>query len=64
VILQIVRNPNKQEYDLITNLVRKNDNFCPCRLEKTQSNKCMCDDFLRQDYEGECHCGRFVKILI
>lgn len=34
--------------------------YCPCRLERTEENKCICQEFRKQvedpTYEGYCHC--------
>ena len=38
-----------------------NDNYCPCRIEKTPDTKCMCKEF-REQKSGVCHCGLFVKV--
>jgi ferredoxin-thioredoxin reductase catalytic subunit len=39
--------------------------YCPCRLERTPENKCMCAEFRRQiadpDFEGFCHCYLYYK---
>lgn len=39
--------------------------YCPCRLEKTEDNKCMCREFREQiadpDFEGYCHCMLYYK---
>lgn len=39
--------------------------YCPCRLEITDDNKCMCKEFREQiadpDYEGYCHCMLYYK---
>ena len=45
----------------IKNKLKENDGYCPCRIEKTPENKCMCEEFKKQD-SGECHCGLYVKI--
>ena len=41
-------------------LVRANDGYCPCLIEKTPDTKCPCKDF-REMEVGVCHCGRFEK---
>ena len=46
----------------IWELVKANDGYCPCAIEKTPDTKCMCKAFCEQDKPGECHCGRFVKV--
>lgn len=39
--------------------------YCPCRLEKTEENKCICKEFRNQikdpDFEGYCHCRLYYK---
>nr|DAO49400.1 MAG TPA: ferredoxin-thioredoxin reductase [Caudoviricetes sp.] len=46
--------------ELIRQKLKENDGFCPCRLEKTVDTKCMCKEFREQE-EGTCHCGLYVK---
>ena len=40
--------------------LKENSGFCPCRIQKTEDNKCMCKEFREQE-SGECHCGLFIK---
>ena len=39
--------------------------YCPCRLEKSEENKCICREFREQmadpDFEGYCHCMLYYK---
>ena len=39
--------------------------YCPCRLERTEDNRCMCREFREQikdpDFEGFCHCMLYYK---
>ena len=39
--------------------------YCPCRLEKSEDNKCMCKEFRDQiadpNFEGYCHCLLYYK---
>lgn len=60
--LKIVPNPNKEEYDEISQAVKNNENFCPCLTVRNSDTKCMCKVFREQTIEGFCHCGRFQKI--
>lgn len=45
-------------------LIKKNG-YCPCRLEQSEDNKCMCREFKEQiadpDFEGYCHCMLYYK---
>ncbi len=38
---------------------------CPCRLQKTEDNICMCREFREQiadpEFEGYCHCRLYYK---
>lgn len=39
--------------------------YCPCKREKTEENKCMCEEFRNQikdpNFEGYCHCMLYYK---
>lgn len=39
--------------------------YCPCRLQRTEENKCMCREFREQiadeNFEGYCHCLLYYK---
>ena len=45
--------------------LKRKDGYCPCRLQKTEDNKCMCKEFREQiadpDFEGYCHCLLYYK---
>ncbi len=45
--------------------LQKKDGYCPCRLQKTEDNKCMCREFRDQiadpNFEGYCHCLLYYK---
>ena len=43
--------------------VDANNGYCPCAIWQTPDTKCMCRDFREQDEPGECHCGRFAKVV-
>ncbi len=61
---KIIPNPDKEVYLEITNDVLANNDYCPCMAVKNNDTKCICKTFREQEYEGECHCGRFIKIKI
>lgn len=60
--LKIIPNPNKEEYNEISQAVKDNDNYCPCLTTRNTDTKCMCKVFREQMTEGYCHCGRYIKI--
>lgn len=43
----------------------KKEGYCPCRLQKTEENRCMCQEFRDQiadpEFEGYCHCRLYYK---
>ena len=43
--------------------VEANNGYCPCAIWQTPDTKCMCKDFREQE-SGECHCGRFEKVMV
>lgn len=42
-------------------VVRNNQGYCPCAVQKIPDTKCMCKEFREQTTPGPCHCGRFMK---
>lgn len=39
--------------------------YCPCKLQRTEENICMCEEFKAQikdpEFEGYCHCLLYYK---
>ena len=60
-------NEDKQLVARIREGLKMKDGYCPCRLEKTEDNKCMCKEFRDQiadpNFEGYCHCLLYYKSL-
>ncbi len=58
-------NKNKEIVKLVQEGLKKTGGYCPCRRERTQENKCMCEEFRKQiadpDFEGYCHCMLYYK---
>lgn len=58
-------NEDKEIVNAIREGLKQKDGYCPCRLEKTEDNKCMCKEFRTQiadpDFEGYCHCMLYYK---
>lgn len=59
-MLKITYNQDKQIVDRILDALDKNNGYCPCKLEKNNDTKCMCKEF-REQKEGYCHCGLYIK---
>ena len=51
-----------EDIDVVIEILSKLklDPHCPCRINKTNENICMCKEF-REQKSGECHCGLFIK---
>ena len=58
--MRIELNPDKEFVKEFHKKLKANDGYCPCRVIKTPETKCMCKEFKEQE-EGECHCGLYVK---
>lgn len=56
--IEITSDPVKKKE--ILDALKANDNYCPCRVEKTPDTKCMCKEF-REQKSGPCHCGLYIK---
>ncbi len=58
-------NEDKEMVKMIREGLKMKDGYCPCRIEKTPENKCMCEEFRQQiadpDFEGYCHCKLYYK---
>lgn len=58
-------NENKEIVKKIKDALKKRGGYCPCRVEKTEDNKCICKEFREQiadpDFEGYCHCMLYYK---
>ena len=63
--MKITLNPDKNIVKAIKDGLAQKDGYCPCRLERTEDNKCMCREFREQiadpDFEGYCHCLLYYK---
>ena len=58
-------NEDKKLVEMLKEGLRKKDGYCPCRLEKTEENKCIFKEFREQiadpDFEVYCHCKLYYK---
>lgn len=53
-------NENADVVQVVKEGLKRTGGYCPCRLERTEATKCMCEEFKAQiadpNYEGYCHC--------
>ena len=58
-------NPDAQIVKYVKEGLKAKNGYCPCRLEKKEEYKCMCEEFKAQiadpDFEGYCHCMLYYK---
>lgn len=58
-------NEDKKVVAMIKEGLKAKGGYCPCRLEKSEDNKCICKEFKEQiadpDFEGYCHCRLYYK---
>ena len=51
--------------DTIREGLKRTGGYCPCRLERTEATRCMCQEFKEQmadpNFEGFCHCMLYYK---
>ena len=63
--MKIRYNDDKELVERIKEGLKAKDGYCPCRIARTQENKCMCKEFRDQiadpNYEGYCHCMLYYK---
>ena len=63
--MKIYRNKDEKIRNLIEEGILKNGGYWPCRRERIEDNKCICQEFRDQiadpNYEGYCHCMLYYK---
>jgi ferredoxin-thioredoxin reductase catalytic subunit len=63
--MKITFNENKEIVDTIKEGLKRTGGYCPCRLQRTEEYKCMCEEFKQQiadpNFEGYCHCLLYYK---
>ena len=62
---QISLNPDAEVVRTVRDGLRHTGGYCPCRLERTEATRCMCQEFREQiddpRFEGYCHCLLYYK---
>jgi len=58
-------NPDKDIVNTIKEGLKRTGGYCPCRIQRTEEYKCICEEFKKQiadpDFEGYCHCLLYYK---
>lgn len=65
--IKVIKNPVGDVAESVLNAVKKNDGYCPCKIDRTQETKCMCREFREQVKSGvlgECHCGLYTAVEV
>ena len=44
--MKIKRNPNQEIVDTIREGLKRTGGYCPCRVERTEATRCMCQEFM------------------
>lgn len=61
--MRVTKTQDREHAAKIEARLHENGGYCPCRIEKTEENKCMCLSFREQIARGEagkCHCGLYI----
>ena len=65
--MKISYNENKEIVERVKEGLKRTGGYCPCRLDRTEDNICMCREFREQirnpHFEGYCHCQLYYKSL-
>lgn len=63
--MKITLNPDAAVVKTVKEGLAAKGGYCPCRLERSEDNKCMCREFREQiadpEFEGFCHCMLYYK---
>lgn len=63
--MAVTLNPNADIVATVKEGLKRTGGYCPCRLERTDENKCICTEFRKQmedpEFEGFCHCMLYYK---
>lgn len=63
--MKIRYNEDQQVVERVKAGLKRTGGYCPCRLQRTEDNRCMCREFREQisdpDFEGYCHCMLYYK---
>ena len=65
--MKVSLNKNEEVVKTIKEGLKRTGGYCPCKLQRTVDNICMCKEFKEQiadpAFEGYCHCMLYYKSL-
>lgn len=65
VIMAVTLNKDAEMVESIRQGLKRTGGYCPCRVQRTEENKCICQEFRQQiadpSFEGYCHCMLYYK---
>ncbi len=65
--MAISLNPDAEMVKMVREGLKRTGGYCPCRLQRTEENRCICQEFRAQmddpEFEGYCHCMLYYKSL-
>ena len=63
--MKVRLNEDENVVKMIKDGLKATGGYCPCRVQRIEENKCMCQEFKDQiadpEYEGYCHCMLYYK---
>ncbi|MBR5519980.1 MAG: ferredoxin thioredoxin reductase catalytic beta chain [Clostridia bacterium] len=63
--MKVILNPDAEIVATVKAGLERTGGYCPCRMERTEENICMCQEFREQikdpEFEGFCHCFLYYK---
>lgn len=58
-------NKDREVVALIQEGLKRTGGYCPCRRERKEEYRCICEEFKAQirdpNFEGYCHCRLYYK---
>lgn len=63
--MAVTLNKDTEMVESIRQGLKRTGGYCPCRVQRTEENKCICQEFRQQiadpSFEGYCHCMLYYK---
>ena len=65
--MKVSLNKDEEVVKTVKEGLKRTGGYCPCKLQRTEDNICMCKEFNEQiadpSFEGYCHCMLYYKSL-